>query len=91
MSAFSALILLAAVATAPIAENGRPTTAPVTRPTLVELPKGPDNLTLYNAKGEVIARCDKKDEAFGNCKIEPGYNLDDLMNAWVHAYEDLAK
>jgi hypothetical protein len=85
------LLILAAVTTAPIAENARPTTNPVTRPALVEIPKGPDNLTLYNAKGEVVARCDKKDESFGNCKIEPGYNLDDLMNAWVHAYEDLAK
>lgn len=90
MTAFSALILLAAVSTAPV-ENARPQSNPVTRPALVEMPKGPDSLTLYNAKGEVVARCDKKDESFGNCKIEPGYNLDDLMNAWVHAYEDLAK
>jgi hypothetical protein len=91
MTAFSALIILAAVTTAPIAENARPNANPVTSPALVEIPKGPDNLTLYNAKGEVVARCEKKDESFGNCKIEAGYNLDDLMNAWVHAYEDLAK
>ncbi len=91
MNALSAFILLAALSSAPAGDNAKPLSTPVIHPALVETPKGPDSLSLYNAKGEVVARCDKKDEAFGNCKIEPGYNLDDLMNAWVHAYEDLAK
>lgn len=91
MGALSAFILLAAVSTGPAVDNVKPLTAPVTQPALKEIPKGPSGLTLYNAKGEVVAKCDKKDESFGNCKMEPGYTLDDLMNAWVHAYEDLAK
>lgn len=93
MSALSAIILLAAVSAAPSVEYARPYTNPVTKPALVELPKSPNGLTLYDAKGEVVARCEKqeKDDGFGNCKMEPGYTLDDLMNAWVHAYEDLAK
>lgn len=93
MSALSAFILLAAVSTGPALENARPSSSPVTQPKLIDLPKGPDGLTLYNAKGEVVARCDKdqKNDQFGHCKMEPGYSLDDLMNAWVHAYEDLAK
>lgn len=91
IASLPAFILLAAVSVMPAAENAKPLAHPVTQPALVEMPKGPENLTLYNAKGEVVARCDKKDDTFGNCKIEPGYNLDDLMNAWVHAYEDLAK
>jgi hypothetical protein len=91
MSALSAFILLAAVSTAPAADHLKPIDMPVTRPALIDIPKGPNSLTLYNAKSEVVARCDKKDDAFGNCKMEPGYSLDDLMNAWVHAYQDLAK
>lgn len=91
MNTLSAFVLLAAVSTSPVAENAKPHPTPVTRPALVEIPKGPENLTLYNAKGEVVARCDKKEDSFGNCKIEPGYSLDDLMNAWVNAYQDLAK
>lgn len=91
MSALSAFILLAAVATAPATDNIKPITPPATHPVLVDIPKDPDGLSLFNAKGEVVARCDKKDDAFGNCKLEKGYTLDDLMNAWVHAYEDLAK
>ena len=37
----------------------------------------------------MVARCQKKDDAFGNCKMEPGFSLDDLMNAWVHAYKEM--
>ena len=91
MSALSAIILLAAVSSNPSVERVKPSTNPVTKPALVEVPKGPNGLTLYNAAGDAVAKCDKKDDAFGNCKLEPGYSLDDLMNAWVHAYEDLAK
>ncbi len=91
MSAISAFILLAAVSTGPAIEHVKTFNNPVTRPALVEIPKSPDSLTLYNAKGEAVARCEKKDDGFGNCKMEPGVTLDDVMNAWVHAYEDLQK
>ena len=91
MSAFSAFILLAAAVSTPATEYVKPVSTPVMKPALIDIPKGPNGLTLYNAKGEVVARCDRKDDQFGNCKIEKGYTLDDLMNAWVHAYEDLSK
>lgn len=91
MSALSALILLAAVSTGPAVEHVRTDSTPVTHPGLVEIPKDPNSLTLYNEKGEIVARCNKKDDAFGNCKMEPGVTLDDVMNAWVHAYQDLGK
>ena len=91
MSALTAIILLAAVSVDPSIQHAKPLTAPVTKPALVEVPKGPNGLTLYNAGGDAVARCEKKNDAFGDCKMEPGYSLDDLMNAWVHAYEDLAK
>ena len=91
MSAIYAFILMAAVSGDPSVERIKPPAPPVTKPALVEKPQKEDGLTLYNANGDVVARCDKKDDKFGNCKMEPGYTLDDLMNAWVHAYEDLAK
>ena len=91
MSALYAFILLAAVSGDPSIERIKPPAPSVTKPVLVENPQNPNGLTLYNASGDVVARCDKKGDKFGDCKMEPGYNLDDLMNAWVHAYEDLAK
>lgn len=91
MSAFSAFILLAAVFSTPVTDNINPVSTPVTKPALIDIPQPPNSLTLYNAKGNVVARCDRKDDQFGNCKLEAGYTLDDLMNAWVHAYQDLAK
>jgi len=62
---------------------------PITQPALVKIPKGPNSLTLYNAKGERVAECQKKDDMFNNCKIEPGMTFDDVMNAWVHAFQDI--
>ena len=70
-------------------ENGKH--ASVTHPVFAEAPKVPNGLTLYNEKGEVVARCEKKDDTFRDCKIESGVTLDDLMNAWVHAYLDVQK
>lgn len=90
MSALSAFILLAAVSTAPAADEARTMHPPATQPAFKEVKAEADGLSLFNAKGEVVARCQKKDDHFGNCKLEPGYTLDDLMNAWVHAYEDMA-
>jgi len=91
MSALSAFILLAAVSTGTAVENAKTLVMPALEPAFKEVPKSPNGLTLYNAKGEVVARCDKGDDQFGNCKIEPGYSLDDLMNAWVHAYQEMQK
>jgi hypothetical protein len=72
-------------------ENAKSISTPALEPVFKDVPKSPNGLTLYNAKGEVVARCERKDDAFGNCKMEPGYSLDDLMNAWVHAYQDMQK
>jgi len=60
-------------------------------PAFIKMPTDGGGLTLYNPKGEVVARCDKKGNAFANCKLEPGVTLDDVMNAWVRAYQDLEK
>lgn len=91
MSALCAFILLAAVSGDPSVDRVKLPTSPVTQPALVEVPKGPEGLTLFNANGDAVAKCDRKNDAFSNCKLEPGQTLDDLMNAWVHAYEQLTK
>lgn len=84
-----AICLLAATANGPVVHIINMEEPPVTQPALVKIPKGPNSLTLYDAKGERVANCDKKDAAFSNCKVEPGFTLDDVMNAWVHALEDM--
>jgi hypothetical protein len=87
-----ALALLVAAGNLPPVQTAKPLNASATQPVFVNTPKGDNGLTLYDPKGEVIARCDKKGEdTFGNCKLEPGVSLDDLMNAWVHAYQDIQK
>ena len=93
MSPLFALALLAAPASLPPVQVAQPVRASVTHPVFLDVPKNNDSggLTLYNPKGEVIARCDKKDDAFANCKMEPGVTLDDLMNAWARAYLDVQK
>lgn len=87
MSALSAFILLASVSTGTATGYLKPMLSPAGQPHFEDVPKGPNGLSLYDEKGDVVARCDRKDDKFGNCKIEPGYSLDDLMNAWVHAYQ----
>ncbi|MGA9584532.1 MAG: hypothetical protein WBQ95_04340 [Terracidiphilus sp.] len=62
---------------------------PVTQPALVKIPEGPTSLTLYNVKGERVAECRKNGDAFSDCKVEPGFTFDDVMNAWAHAFEDM--
>lgn len=89
MHTLVAICLLAATANGPLAHTVNLGEPPVTQPALVKIPKGPTGLTLYNEKGERVAQCDKKDDAFSNCKIEPGMTLDDVMNAWVHAFQDI--
>ena len=84
-----AVCLFAATANGPSVHTVNLAEPPVTQPALVKVPKGPDSLTLYNAKGERVAECQKKDDTFKNCKIEPGMSFDDVMNAWVHAFQDI--
>jgi hypothetical protein len=86
-------LALAAAATAnlPSFHVAQSMNAAAAKPAFIEMPKGDGGLTLYNTKGEVVARCDKRDDAFANCKMEPGVTLDDVMNAWVRAYQDLGK
>lgn len=90
MSALFALIVLAST-TGSATQIAKNVVTPPTQPALKEIPKGPNGLTLYNSDGAVVARCGKKDDAFADCKMEPGVTLDDLMNAWVHAYQELQK
>jgi hypothetical protein len=86
---FVAVCLLAATSNGPLVRAVTFSRPPVTKPALVQVPKGPNSLTLYNENGERVAQCDKKDDKFSNCKIEPGMTFDDVMNAWVHAFEDM--
>jgi hypothetical protein len=87
----SALLVLASLTTGSALQTAKTVTAPAPQPAFQQVPKGPTGLTLYNSKGEVVARCDKKDNSFSGCRMEPGVTLDDLMNAWVHAYQDSLK
>lgn len=90
MHTLVAVCLLAATANGPsVVHSVKFAERPVTETSLVEIPKGPNGLTLYNEKGERVAQCDKKDDSFKNCKIEPGMTFDDVMNAWVHAFQDI--
>jgi hypothetical protein len=84
-----AICLLAATSNGPLVHTVNLTEPPATQPRLVKIPKGPNSLTLFNEKGERVAQCDKKDDSFKNCKIEPGMTFDDVMNAWVHAFQDI--
>jgi len=83
------LCLLAATSNGPDVRAIKFAEPPVTRPAIVQAPKGPDSLTLFNANGERVAQCDKKEDKFSNCKVEPGMTFDDVMNAWAHAYQDI--
>ncbi|MGA8087897.1 MAG: hypothetical protein WCA10_11350 [Terracidiphilus sp.] len=89
MHTLVAICLLAATTNGPVVHIINLEEPPVTQPALVKIPKGPNSLTLYNVKGERVAECQKKDDAFSNCKVEPGFTFDDVMNAWVHAFEDM--
>lgn len=86
-----AYFLLASSANQSAVQNAKAANSSVLHPVFADQPKGPNGLTLYNEKGEVVARCGKKDETFHDCKMESGVTLDDLMNAWVHAYLDAQK
>ena len=89
MHTLVAICLLAATANGPLVHTISFSEPPATKPALVKIPKRPNGLTLYNEKGETVAQCEKKDDAFSNCKLETGFTFDDVMNAWVHAFEDM--
>jgi hypothetical protein len=85
------ICLLAATTIGPAVHPVDVTGPTATRPTLVQPPKSPNSLTLYNAEGERVAQCKKKGDIFTNCKLDVGMTFDDVMNAWVHALEDMQK
>lgn len=87
----SVLLAFASLTSNSALPNANATGANTPPPTFQEVPRGPNSLTLYNSKGEVVARCDKKNNTFSGCRMEPGVTLDDLMNAWVHAFQDAQK
>lgn len=91
MHTLVAICLLAATASGPSVHTANIAAPPVTKPALVEIPKPPSGLALYNENGERVAQCDQKDETFTNCKMEQGVTLDDVMNAWMHAVRDMKK
>jgi hypothetical protein len=86
-----AICLLAATANGQSAHTVNLAEPPVTRPALVEIPKAPSPLALYNEKGERVAQCDQNGDSFTNCKMEQGVTFDDVMNAWVHAVKEMQK
>jgi hypothetical protein len=91
MNSLLAFIVLASIPNNSLIQAPKAVEQTVVQPAIVEAPKPPDRLTLYNAQGEVVARCGKTDDSFSNCKMEPGFTLDDLMNAWMHAYQEMEK
>lgn len=91
MSSLFAYIVLASLANGSAIQTAKSVNPPKANPVFREVPKPPEGLTLYNAKGEVVARCGRRDDVFADCKMEPGVTLDDLMNAWVRAYQDSQK
>ena len=91
MRTFVAICLFAATANGPAVHPANVTDPPATHPALVQPPKRPNSLTLYNPQGERVAQCERKDDVFTNCKMAAGMTFDDVMNAWVHALEDMRK
>lgn len=91
MTSLFAFVVLASLTNGTAANTAKAVNPPKGDPVFLAVPKPPEGLTLYNAQGEVVARCGRKDDSFAGCKMEPGVTLDDLMNAWVHAYQDLQK
>ena len=92
MNTLLAFIVLASINNTSVVQTIRSADPPtLSHPFSEGAPKPSEGLTLYNAKGEVVAKCGKKEDSFANCKMEPGVTLDDLMNAWVHAYEAAQK
>lgn len=91
MSALFALMVLASTTSVSPIQTEKAVVAPAAQPVFLEVPKQASGLTLYDSKGEVVARCGKKDDDFSDCKMEPGVTLDEVMNAWIHAYKEIQK
>jgi hypothetical protein len=91
MSTLLAFVVLASVTNGSAVQTAKAINPTRAEPAFKSVPKPPEGLTLYNSQGEIVARCGRKENSFGDCKMEPGVTLDDLMNAWVHAYQDLQK
>ena len=49
-----------------------------------------DSLILYASDGSRVAFCERDPGSarLTQCKVEPGMTFDDVMNAWLRAYED---
>ena len=47
-------------------------------------------LILYDVEGSRVAYCDRepKKSLLQGCHVQAGFTLDDVMNAWLRAYED---
>lgn len=75
------MLLLAVMLTIP------PSRPPTESATLTQPIPQPTSLTLYNEKGEQVAKCDIVDDGqrITGCKIQPDFTLDDLMTAWADA------
>ena len=60
-------------------------------PMIYPVAKVPNGLNLYNPQGDIIVICDKEyagdDLKLTHCRIEDDNTLDDVMNAWLRAYE----
>jgi hypothetical protein len=91
MSTLLALVVFASLTNGSAVQTAEAVNSPMSEPAFRAVPKPPEGLTLYNPQGEVVARCGRKEDSFANCKMEPGVTLDDLMNAWVHAYQNAQK
>lgn len=86
-----AFCLLAHSTNVPLVQNPKAANSSVTQPVFVDTPKRPDDLRLYSKEGELVVRCKKKGGTFRDCKMESGVTLDEVMNAWVHAYMELVQ
>lgn len=91
MSTLFAVLVLASLTNGSAVKTAQAMNPPKAEPVFLNVPKSSDGLTLYDAQGDIIARCGKKNESFSDCKMEPGVTLDEVMNAWVHAYQDLQR
>lgn len=61
------------------------------RPALVQPAPSPHDLTLYNEKGEQVAKCLIVEDGtrITGCHINSGFTLDDVMTAWANAFKQL--
>jgi hypothetical protein len=91
MSTLLTLVVLASLTNGSAVQTAKAINPPKSEPAFLAVPKPPEGLTLYNANGDIVARCGRKGDSFAGCKMEPGATLDDLMNAWVRAYQDSQK